>query len=155
MAQLSIKDLSNSFGTVKCLDRVNLEVGDGQLAVIVGPSGCGKTTLMRCIAGLEKSFEGSIFIDDSLINEKMPKDRDVAMVFQYYALYPHMSVRQNLSLGLEHTTDLAKAEIQARVEEIADILKKNESTVKTHLYRALAKYKKEPAMRQLLKEATQ
>ena len=123
MAHLSIKNLSNSFGTVKCLDKVNLEVGDGHLVVIVGPSGCGKTTLMRCIAGLEKSFEGSIFIDDKLINEKEPKDRDVAMVFQYYALYPHMTVRQNLSLGLEHTTDLTKEEIQARVEEIADILK--------------------------------
>jgi len=123
MANLAIKDLSNSFGPVKCLDRVNLEVDDGQLAVIVGPSGCGKTTLMRCITGLETFSEGSIFIDDELINDKEPKDRDVAMVFQYYALYPHMTVRQNLSLGLEHTTDLSKDEIQKRVEEIANILK--------------------------------
>jgi len=105
------------------LDNVNLEVEDGELAVIVGPSGCGKTTLMRCIAGLEKSFEGSIFIDDELINDKEPKDRDVAMVFQYYALYPHMNVRQILSLGLEHTNDLTKEEIHKRVEEITEILK--------------------------------
>lgn len=123
MANLTIKNLSNSFGSVKCLDNVNLEVADGTLAVIVGPSGCGKTTLMRCIVGLEKASEGSIFIDDECINDKDPKERDVAMVFQYYALYPHMTVRQNLSLGLEHTTRLTKEQIQARVEEIAGVLK--------------------------------
>lgn len=123
MAKLSIKNLSNYFGHVKCLDGLNLEVSDGQLAVIVGPSGCGKTTLMRCITGLEKFSEGSIFIDEELINDKEPKERDVAMVFQYYALYPHMTVRQNLSIGLEHTTDLSKEQIQNRVEEIANILK--------------------------------
>ncbi len=102
---------------------MSLEIDDGELAVIVGPSGCGKTTLMRCIVGLETFFEGSIFIDDELINDKEPKDRDVAMVFQYYALYPHMTVLQNLSLGLEHTTSLTKDEIQKRVEEIAGTLK--------------------------------
>jgi multiple sugar transport system ATP-binding protein len=123
MSKLTIKKLSKSFGTVKCLDRVSLEVDDGQLAVIIGPSGCGKTTLMRCITGLETFSEGSIFIDDELINDKEPKDRDVAMVFQYYALYPHMTVRHNLSLGLEHTTDLSKDEIRMRVQEIAHILK--------------------------------
>jgi len=123
MAKLTIKELSKSFGTVKCLDRVSLEVDDGQLAVIVGPSGCGKTTLMRCITGLETFSEGSIFIDDELINDKEPKDRDVAMVFQYYALYPHMTVRQNLSLGLEHTTPLSRDEIRVRVQEIAHILR--------------------------------
>jgi len=123
MANLTIKNLSNNFGSIRCLDKVNLEVDDGQLAVIVGPSGCGKTTLMRCIVGLETFFEGSIFIDDELINNEEPKDRDVAMVFQYYALYPHMTVRQNLSLGLEHTTELTKDEIQKRVEEITNILK--------------------------------
>jgi len=123
MANLTIKNLSNSFGTVKCLDSVNLEVADGKLAVIVGPSGCGKTTLMRCIVGLETVSEGSVFIDDECINDKEPKERDVAMVFQYYALYPHMTVRQNLSLGLEHTTRLTREQIQERVEEIAGILK--------------------------------
>jgi multiple sugar transport system ATP-binding protein len=123
MAHLSIKDLSNRFGDIGCLDKVSLEIDDGELAVIVGPSGCGKTTLMRCIVGLETFLEGSIFIDDELINDKEPKDRDVAMVFQYYALYPHMTVLQNLSLGLEHTTSLTKDEIQRRVEEIAGTLR--------------------------------
>ena len=123
MAKVSIKDLTKSYGTVHCLNRVNLLVGDGQLAVIVGPSGCGKTTLMRCIAGLETFSEGSIFIDDELINDKEPKDRDVAMVFQYYALYPHMTVFQNMSLGLEHTTKLRREEIRKRVEDIAQVLK--------------------------------
>ncbi len=122
MAHLRIQNLSKSFGAVKCLQQVDLEVDDGRLAVIVGPSGCGKTTLMRCIAGLETVTEGSIFIDGERINDKEPKDRDVAMVFQYYALYPHMTVRQNLSLGLEHTTDLSREEINRKVGEIADIL---------------------------------
>jgi multiple sugar transport system ATP-binding protein len=123
MAKLVIKNLSNRFGSVKCLDGVNLEVDDGELVAIVGPSGCGKTTLMRCITGLEKAYEGIILIDGEVINDKEPKDRDVAMVFQYYALYPHMTVRRNLSLGLEHTTNLSREEIQHRVEEIANILK--------------------------------
>ena len=123
MARITIKDLSKNYGPLRCLDKVNLEIGDGQLAAIVGPSGCGKTTLMRCIAGLETFSEGSIYIDDELINEKEPKDRDVAMVFQYYALYPHMTVFQNLSLGLEHTTSLSKEEIRRRVEEISEVLK--------------------------------
>jgi multiple sugar transport system ATP-binding protein len=123
MAKLTIKNLSNSFGPIRCLDGVNLEVDNGQLAVIVGPSGCGKTTLMRCIVGLEKFSAGSIYIDDELVNEKEPKDRDVAMVFQYYALYPHMTVSENMSLGLRHTTELTKDEIQHRVEEIAGTLR--------------------------------
>jgi len=123
MANLTVKNLSKYFGRTKILDNVNLEISDGQLAVIVGPSGCGKTTLMRCVVGLETFSEGSIFINDELINNEEAKDRDLAMVFQYYALYPHMTVRQNLSLGLEHTTELTKDEIQKRVEEIANILR--------------------------------
>lgn len=123
MANLTVENLTKYFGSAKILDNINLRIDDGQLVVIVGPSGCGKTTLMRCVTGLETFSEGSIFIDNELINDMAPKDRDVAMVFQYYALYPHMTVHQNLSLGLEHTTDLTKDEIQKRVEEIADILK--------------------------------
>ncbi len=123
MARITIRDLSKNYGAVICLDRINLEIGDGQIAAIVGPSGCGKTTLLRCIAGLETFSDGCIYIDDELINDKEPKDRDVAMVFQYYALYPHMTVFQNLSLGLEHTTTLSKQEIKRRVEEISEILK--------------------------------
>lgn len=123
MAKLTIKKLSKNFGPLKCLENVNLEIDNGQFAVIVGPSGCGKSTMLRCIAGLETLSEGSIFIDDELISDKEPRYRDVAMVFQYYALYPHMTVRKNLSLGLEHTTKLTKEEIQERVERIANILK--------------------------------
>ncbi len=123
MAKITVKDLSKKYGSVVCLDRISLEIGDGQIAAIVGPSGCGKTTLLRCIAGLETYSDGYIYIDDELINDKEPKDRDVAMVFQYYALYPHMTVFQNLSLGLEHTTTLSKQEIRRRVEEISEILK--------------------------------
>lgn len=98
-------------------------MNNDQLAVVVGPSGCGKSTLLRCVAGLETFSEGFIFIDEELINDKEPRFRDVAMVFQYYALYPHMTVRKNLSLGLEHTTKLTKDQIQKRVELIADMLK--------------------------------
>jgi len=123
MAKLTIKKLSKNYGALKCLENVNLEIDDGQLAVIVGPSGCGKSTILRCIAGLETLSEGSILIDDELISDKEPRYRDVAMVFQCYALYPHMTVRKNLSLGLEHTTKLSKKEIQERVEKIAGILK--------------------------------
>jgi multiple sugar transport system ATP-binding protein len=122
MAKLRVENLIKNYGQVRCLDGIDLEVADGELVVIVGPSGCGKTTLMRCVVGLETFSEGSIYIDDELINDRTPKDRDVAMVFQYYALYPHMSAMQNLSLGLEHTTDLSKAEIRKRVEAIAEIL---------------------------------
>jgi len=122
MARVSIRGLSKSYGLANCLKKVDLEIGDGQLAVIVGPSGCGKTTLLRCIAGLEGFSEGKIYIDDELINDKQPKDRDVAMVFQYYALYPHMTVLQNMSIGLQHTTALSKDEVRKRVEGIAKTL---------------------------------
>jgi len=123
VASLTVKNLTKYFGSTRCLDNINLEINDGQFVVIVGGSGCGKTTLMRCVVGLEKFTEGSIFLDGELINNEEPKDRDLAMVFQYYALYPHMTVRQNLSLGLEHTTELTKVEIQNRTEEIAGMLK--------------------------------
>ncbi|MBS7635640.1 ABC transporter ATP-binding protein [Candidatus Bathyarchaeota archaeon] len=123
MARLTIENLGKKFDSKLVLKNINLVVEDGELAVLLGPSGCGKSTLLRCIAGLERPDEGSIFIDGELINDKEPRDRNVAMVFQYYALYPHMAVRQNMSLGLEHTTKLSKAEIQKRVEEMAKLLR--------------------------------
>ncbi len=123
MVKLKIENLNKYFGTLKCLKDINLDVDDSQLVAIVGPSGCGKSTLLRCIAGLEEFSEGSIYIDNELINNKEPRLRDVAMVFQYYALYPHMTVRKNLSLGLEHTNKLSKGEIQERVDNIANTLK--------------------------------
>ena len=122
MAKLKVENLIKNFGSLRCLDGIDLEVGDGEFVVIVGPSGCGKTTLMRCVVGLETFSEGYIYIDDVLINDLAPKDRDVAMVFQYYALYPHMTVMQNLSLGLKHTANLSKPEIRKRVESIAEVL---------------------------------
>lgn len=125
MATITIKNLTKKYDGRPCLDRVNLDVAHGEMVVIVGPSGCGKTTLMRCIVGLEEIDSGSIYINEELVNDKEPKDRDVAMVFQYYSLYPHMTVRRNLSFGLEHTTTLSKDEIQGRVNEYAEILKIN------------------------------
>lgn len=123
MARLIVKNLSKNFGKLRCLDKVSFEIEDGELVTIVGPSGCGKSTLLRCIAGLEEVDEGDIIIDEEIVTSKEPRYRDVAMVFQYYALYPHMSVRQNLSFGLEHTTNLTKREICEKVEEIANTLK--------------------------------
>ena len=130
MANLRVEGLVKNYGSFRCLEGIDLKVDDGELVVIVGPSGCGKTTLMRCVVGLENFSEGSIYIDDELINDLAPKDRDVAMVFQYYALYPHMTVMQNLSLGLEHTTNLSKKEIRKQVEAIAQVLQ-----ISNHLHR--------------------
>lgn len=125
MAKVKITNINKYFGALKCLDMVNLEIENGELVVIVGPSGCGKSTLLRCIAGLEKPSDGSIFIDGESVSYGEPQYGNVAMVFQYYALYPHMTVRKNLSFGLEHTTKLNKFEIQKKVEEISNILKIN------------------------------
>ncbi|MFA5015345.1 MAG: ABC transporter ATP-binding protein [Actinomycetota bacterium] len=122
MEKITIENLNKNFGCVECLKGVNLQVDEGQLSVIVGPSGCGKSTLLRCIAGLETCSGGSIFIGEELINDKEPRDRNVAMVFQHYALYPHMTVRRNLSLGLENMTRLSKKEIQERIEKITNTL---------------------------------
>jgi len=123
MAQLTIKNLCKSFDLTLCLKNINLQISDGELIVVLGPSGCGKSTLLRLVAGLEKPDDGSIIIDGEPINDKEPKDRNVAMVFQYYALYPHLTVRQNMSLGLEHTTDLSKSDIRKTVKETTDLLK--------------------------------
>lgn len=99
----------------------SFEIGDGELLVLVGPSGCGKTTLLRMIAGLETISGGNLSIDGRVVNEVAPKDRDIAMVFQNYALYPHMSVRENLSYALK-LRKLARAEITRRVDWAADLL---------------------------------
>ncbi|MBW8850191.1 MAG: sn-glycerol-3-phosphate ABC transporter ATP-binding protein UgpC [Xanthomonadales bacterium] len=99
----------------------SFEVADGELLVLVGPSGCGKSTLLRMIAGLEAISDGTLRIDDRVVNEVAPKDRDIAMVFQSYALYPHMTVAENLAFGLT-LRDMPKAEIAARIEAVADRL---------------------------------
>ncbi len=105
----------------EAVKKIDLEIGDHELMVLVGPSGCGKTTTLRMIAGLEEISEGTITIDDRIINDLPPKDRDIAMVFQNYALYPHMTVFENIAFGLK-LRKLPKPEIKERVEEAARIL---------------------------------
>ena len=121
MATIKLKDLRKSYGSTEVLHGVNAEIADGELLVIVGPSGCGKSTLLRMIAGLETVSAGEIHIGDRMVNGLEPADRDIAMVFQNYALYPHMSVRQNMAYGLR-LRKLPRAEIDRRVEEAAEIL---------------------------------
>lgn len=122
MAQVSLRDVSKTFANnVKVVDRVNLGVENKEFMVLVGPSGCGKSTTLRMIAGLEEIGEGDIFIGDKLVNDVPAKDRDIAMVFQNYALYPHMTVFENMSFGLR-LRHLPKQEIMQRVNDSAEIL---------------------------------
>src|SRR3989337_2592039 len=100
MASIDIRNVRKNFGVVSVLHGVDLSIQNGEFVVLVGPSGCGKSTLLRMIAGLEEVTEGEIRIDGMRVNERAPKDRDIAMVFQSYALYPHMNVAENMSYGL-------------------------------------------------------
>src|SRR5512138_3420702 len=101
MSNVILKNVVKRFGQVTAVDNLTIEISDQEFAVLVGPSGCGKTTALRMIAGLETITSGEIFIGDRLVNDMAPKDRDVAMVFQNYALYPHMNVRENMGFGLK------------------------------------------------------
>jgi multiple sugar transport system ATP-binding protein len=122
VAGILLEHVTKEFsGGVRALDDVSLEIRDGEFMVLVGPSGCGKSTLLRAIAGLEEITEGSIRIGDRDVTELQPRARDVAMVFQSYALYPHMSVRDNLGYGLK-VRKTPKAEIATRVDEVARML---------------------------------
>ncbi|WP_278921097.1 MULTISPECIES: sn-glycerol-3-phosphate import ATP-binding protein UgpC [Pseudophaeobacter] len=121
MAEIKLTDLTKSYGPTEVLHHVEGEINDGEFIVIVGPSGCGKSTLLRMVAGLETVTSGEIAIAGRRVNELEPSARDIAMVFQNYALYPHMSVRENMAYGLK-IRKLSKAEINKRVEEAADIL---------------------------------
>jgi multiple sugar transport system ATP-binding protein len=122
MARVSLKNVSKVFdGKVVAVSGVNLEIGAGEFMVIVGPSGSGKTTTLRMIAGLEKPTSGNIYIADNLVNDVAPKDRDIAMVFEDYALYPHMTVFENMAFSLR-MRKLPKAEIGRRVEDAARLL---------------------------------
>jgi ABC-type sugar transport system ATPase subunit len=121
MASLELRKVVKTFGAVKVIHGVDLKIKDGEFVVFVGPSGCGKSTLLRMIAGLEETTDGEILIDDEQVNEVSAAKRGLAMVFQSYALYPHMSVRKNLSFGLE-TMRAPRAEIKRRVAEAAEIL---------------------------------
>lgn len=121
MADVVLKNISKSFGDKEILKNINLDIKDGEFIVLVGASGCGKSTLLRMIAGLEVQTEGDIYIDNQLVNNVAPKDRNIAMVFQNYALYPHLNVRENISLGLK-VRNVPKCEIERRVQRAAEIL---------------------------------
>jgi multiple sugar transport system ATP-binding protein len=122
MATVELKDITKVYeGDVLAVSKANITVQDKEFVVLVGPSGCGKTTTLRMIAGLEDITEGELFIDNKLVNDVPPKDRDIAMVFQNYALYPHMTVYDNMAFGLK-IRKYPKEEIKQRVDEAAKIL---------------------------------
>ena len=121
MASVSFSQLHKSFGKTQILHGVSLDISDGEFMVLVGPSGCGKSTLLRMLAGLEDITGGEIAIDGRVVNDLDSKDRDIAMVFQSYALYPHLSVYDNMAFSLKYRKT-PRAEIRRRVEEAARIL---------------------------------
>jgi len=122
MASITLKNICKIYpGNVRAVDNFNLEVFDREFIVLVGPSGCGKSTTLRMIAGLEDISEGELYIGDRMVNQITPKNRDIAMVFQNYALYPHMNVYDNMAFGLQ-LRKVPKSEIKRKVEEAAQIL---------------------------------
>ncbi len=121
MSTITLNNVKKRYGNNQVVHGVNAEIADGEFIVIVGPSGCGKSTLLRMIAGLEAISEGEVSIDGKVVNQLEPKDRDIAMVFQNYALYPHMNVYDNMAYGLK-IRGLGKADIDTRVQEAAQIL---------------------------------
>ena len=121
MGSLSLRNIHKSFGSVEVLTDINLEVDESEFVIFVGPSGCGKSTLLRIIAGLEDATSGDVLIGDERVNALPPSDRGIAMVFQTYALYPHLNVRKNMSLGLKQAKKSAEY-IEERVGVAADML---------------------------------
>ncbi|MCJ7752834.1 MAG: ATP-binding cassette domain-containing protein, partial [Armatimonadetes bacterium] len=121
MARVVLKNLSKWFRSVVAVDDLSLDIEDKEFLVLVGPSGCGKTTALRCVAGLEEASSGEIYIGDRLVNDVSPKDRDIAMVFQNYALYPHMNVYDNMAFGLK-LRKFPRPEIERRVKGTAEML---------------------------------
>jgi len=126
MATLELDSVRKTFqdgsDEIVAVDDISMAIDDGEFLVVVGPSGCGKSTMLRMIAGLESITAGTVSLDGRVINDVKSQDRDIAMVFQSYALYPHMSVRQNMSFGLEESTDLPDGEIAEMVSETAELL---------------------------------
>ncbi len=118
MSKIVIKNLEKSFGDNKVINNFNIEIDDGEFIVLVGPSGCGKSTLLRMFSGLENIDQGEIFLDTKLINNLIPSKREIAMVFQSYALYPHMNVFENMSFGLK-MEKISKSEIKKKVDNAA------------------------------------
>ncbi|EMA38016.1 ABC transporter ATP-binding protein [Halococcus hamelinensis] len=126
MTQIEINELTKEYDTgdsaIVAVEDLDLSIEDGEFIVFVGPSGCGKSTTLRCIAGLESVTDGEIRFDDEVVNDLRPRDRDVAMVFQNYALYPHMTVKQNMSFGLKLSSQLSSGEIDSRVTDAAEMM---------------------------------
>ena len=125
MGRINLKNLEKSYGKTKVIHDLSIDINEGELIVIVGPSGCGKSTLLRMVAGLEDINSGSILIDNKIVNELEPMERNIAMVFQNYALYPHMTVFENMSYGLK-ILKIPKNEISSRVQNAAEILELGE-----------------------------
>ncbi|MDH4135347.1 MAG: ABC transporter ATP-binding protein, partial [Anaerolineae bacterium] len=118
MASVTYDHVTKRFGDVVAVNDLDIQIADKEFLVLVGPSGCGKSTALRCLAGLEEVTEGTILIGDRVVNDVAPKDRDIAMVFQSYALYPHMSVYDNMAFGLK-LRKTSKDEIDRRVKQAA------------------------------------
>ena len=121
MASVAIENVRKSYGSLEVIHGAGIDIRDGEFVVLVGPSGCGKSTLLRMVAGLEDITSGCIRIGSKVVNDVPPKDRDIAMVFQNYALYPHMSVRANMAFSLKLRKS-PKDEIASRIEYAAEIL---------------------------------
>ena len=121
MARLRLQGIEKSYDKVRAVCGIDLDIADGEFAVLVGPSGCGKSTLLRCIAGLDEVDTGTVTIGDEVVNDMRPRDRNLAMVFQNYALYPYMNVRENIAFGLK-ARRMPKGEIETRVRRAADML---------------------------------
>ena len=121
MPKIQLEKLVKRYGDVQVLHGIDLDISDNEFTVLVGPSGCGKSTTLRMIAGLEDVSEGEIYVDGAPVSHLEPKDRNLAMVFQDYALYPHMNVAQNISFALR-LAKRPKAEIDAKVKEVADLV---------------------------------
>src|ERR1044072_8075141 len=121
MASVGIRDVKKAFGATQVIHGVDITIGDGEFVILVGPSGCGKSTLLRMIAGLENVTAGEIRIGDRVVNNVPPKERDIAMVFQNYALSPHMTVADNMAFSLK-LRKAPQTEIKARVDKAAAIL---------------------------------
>ena len=122
MATLKINDINKNFGKTEVLKGINLDIKHGEFLVLLGPSGCGKSTLLNTIAGLETSNSGDILIDNHVVNNMEPSDRDIALVFQSYALYPAMSVKENIIFGLKQRK-ISKEKINQSLSKIAILLK--------------------------------
>ena len=121
MASVEIREVRKAFGATPVIHGVSIDITDGEFVILVGPSGCGKSTLLRMVAGLESVTGGEIRIGERVVNNVPPKERDIAMVFQNYALYPHMTVADNMGFSLK-LKNAPKAEIQQRVNRAAEIL---------------------------------